>query len=92
MNDTYRMLSLLLQKAKANPDLRERILKTAKAADPLDEFCAIASSEGFPVTIGDIITIGGEYSDNQCKSTNGGAPAPYDYFDDPYEMFLTSLE
>ncbi len=86
------MLSLLLEKAKSSPDLRLKILNTSKSNDPLDNFCKIAVQEGFPITIGDLLTIGGEYSDNQCKSTNGGNATPYDYFDDPYEMFLTSLE
>ena len=28
---------------------------------------------------------------NQCKSTNGGNPYPYESFEDPYETFLASL-
>lgn len=92
MADTYRMLSSLLERAKNDVSLRKRILDTAKSDDALSDFCKIAQQEGFDITIGDILTIGGEYSDNQCKSTNGGNATPYDYFDDPYEMFLTSLE
>ena len=35
---------------------------------------------------------GQEYSDNQCKSTNGGNPRPYDSFDDTLASFLSEVE
>ena len=92
MSDTYHIMSLITQRAKQDDKLRERILRTADSNDSLNDFCKIAQEEGFDISVGDILTIGEEYSDNQCKSTNGGNPNPYDYFDDPYEMLLASLE
>ena len=41
---------------------------------------------------GELLAVGEEYSDNQCKSTNGGNPTPYDSFNDAYEIFLASVE
>ena len=40
---------------------------------------------------GELLAVGEEYSDNQCKSTNGGNPTPYDSFNDAYEIFLASV-
>jgi hypothetical protein len=91
MNDTYEKLELLSMDAKKNPMLKERLLATRSATDPMDAFCKISSEAGHPITIGELFTIGQEYSDNQCKSTNGGNPSPYEYFDDAYETFLASL-
>jgi hypothetical protein len=37
------------------------------------------------------MAMGQEYSDNQCKSTNGGNPSPYEWLGDEYELFLDSI-
>jgi hypothetical protein len=41
--------------------------------------------------VGDLFAVGEEYSDNQCKSQNGGNHYPYKGFNDTYETFLASL-
>lgn len=84
-------LHLLLDKAYQDEALRERLLRTRQAADPMAEFCRIACEMGCPVTIGELFAVGQEYSDNQCKSTNGGNPNPYDGLDDAYENFMAGL-
>lgn len=89
--NTFLKLERLSALAKADAVLRNKLLATAEAAEPLLEFCALAQSMGVDLTAGELFAIGQEYSDNQCKSTNGGNPSPYDAFDDAYENFIESL-
>ncbi|MCB2295171.1 hypothetical protein LGK95_16930 [Clostridium algoriphilum] len=91
MNKTIVELELLYSDTKKDPFLKKRLLATRSASDPMDTFCKIACDAGHPITIGELFAIGQEYSDNQCKSTNGGNPSPYDSFEDTYETFLDSL-
>ncbi|WP_243186974.1 hypothetical protein [Clostridium muellerianum] len=91
MNDVNKELELLYSDAKKDPLLKERLLATRSADDPMDAFCKIACEVGHSITVGDLFAIGQEFSDNQCKSTNGGNPYPYDSFEDTYETFLASL-
>jgi hypothetical protein len=91
MNKTIIELELLYSDTKKDPLLRKRLLETRCADDPLDAFCKIACDSGHPITVGELLAVGQEFSDNQCKSTNGGNPYPYDTFEDTYETFLASL-
>ena len=91
MNKPIIELELLYSDAKKDSLLKKRLLATRLADDPMDAFCKIACEVGHPVTVGELLAIGQEYSDNQCKSTKGGNPYPYDLFDDTYETFLSSL-
>lgn len=91
MNDINKELELLHSDAKKDPVLKEKLLATRSAADPMDAFCKIACDAGHHITVGELFAVGQEFSDNQCKSTNGGNPYPYDSFDDTYETFLASL-
>lgn len=84
-------LELLYCDTKKDPSLKSLLLATRLATDPMDTFCKIACDTGHPITIGELFAIGQEYSDNQCKSTNGGNSSPYDSFEDTYETFLDSL-
>ena len=52
---------------------------------------ALAREAGVELYPGELLAVGEEYSDNQCKSTNGGNPTPYDSFNDAYEIFLASV-
>lgn len=91
MNKTNIELELLYSDAKKDPLLKKKLLETRLADDPMDAFCKIACEAGHPIDIGELFSIGLEYSDNQCKSTNGGNPYPYDSLEDTYETFLASL-
>ncbi len=88
MNDT---LTALRERALRDASFRSALLATRDAADPLSALCDFATENGFPLTLGDVISDGEEFSCNQTKSTNGGNPLPYDCFDDAYEMFFASL-
>ena len=89
MNDTLRALR---ERALKDAAFRAALLATREAADPLDALCRFACENGFPLTMGEIISDGEEFSCNQTKSTNGGNPMPYDCFDDAYDMFFASIE
>lgn len=89
--NTFLKLEKLSALAKSNEDLRLALLATTETEEPLWEFCKLAQQAGIDLTPGELFAIGQEYSDNQCKSTNGGNPSPYDAFDDAYENFIESL-
>lgn len=89
MNDT---LLAMRERALRDEAFRRALLATRTADDPLSALCDFAGANGFPLTPGDIISDGEEFSCNQTKSTNGGNPLPYDCFDDAYEMFFASIE
>ncbi len=91
MPTLFESLDQLEALAKRDPELRRKLLDTRHAKDPLDAFCTLAAEQGCPVSLGELVASGQEYSDNQCKSTNGGNPSPYKYFDDTYENFLNAL-
>ena len=89
---TFQKLDQLTALAKADPALRQALLATAKSEDALWDFCKIAQGAGVELYAGELFAIGEEYCDNQCKSTNGGNPSPYDSFNDAYENFIESLK
>lgn len=89
--NTFAKLDKLTELARNNEELRLALLQTQNEADPLASFCKLAQDAGVELYIGELFAIGQEYSDNQCKSTNGGNPTPYDAFDDAYENFLASI-
>lgn len=92
MDLLFRELDRLLEHARRDGGLRRRLLATRNAADPTDAFCTLAQSLGYEIYIGDLFAAGQEYSDNQCKSTNGGNPRPYDSFEDTLGLFLSEVE
>ena len=84
-------LSALLIAAHEDEALRQRLMATREAPDPMEAFCAEAGAAGYPLTVGELFAVGQEYSDNLLKSVNGGAEYPMDGWDDAYEMFLAAL-
>ncbi len=88
MNDT---LWALRERALRDKAFRLALLATREADDPLLALCDLATANGFPLSPGEIISDGEEFSCNQTKSTNGGNPMPYDCFDDAYDMFFASI-
>ena len=90
--NTFQKLDKLNALAKADENLRAALLQTRKDSEPMLTFCKIAQANGVDLYLGELFAVGQEYSDNQCKSTNGGNPTPYDAFDDAYENFLVGIE
>ena len=91
MSNIINEFEQLYSQAKKDPLLKEKLLATRFADDPMEAFCRLALMAGHPISVGELFEMGQEDSDNQCKSTNGGNPYPYDSFEDPYEIFLASL-
>ena len=91
MND---ILIAMRERAHIDENFRQALLRTRSAQDPLSALCAFAQENGYPLTLGDVISDGEEFCCNQMKSTNGGNPMPYDCFgfDDAYEMFFLSIQ
>jgi len=90
--NTFLKLEKLTLLSRKDPPLRRALLRTQQAPEPLLEFCRLAQQAGVDLEVGELFAIGQEYSDNQCKSTNGGNPSPYAAFDDAYENFIESLK
>ena len=89
MNET---LARLLDAAREDGLLREELLASEKANDPMSAFCKAAQEAGFPVTVGELFAMGQEYTDNLLKSVNGGAEYPMEGWEDTYELFLAALK
>ena len=84
-------LDLLRVMARADEDLKKRLLATEQSDRPLEDFCAIAAECGFDLTPGEILRSGQDYYDNLFKSCNGAAATPIEEWADAYEMFMASL-
>ena len=86
-------LEAMRERAHRDEAFRQALLNTRSANDPLLALCDFACANGYPLSLGDVISDGEEFACNQMKSTNGGNPMPYDCFgfDDAYEMFFISI-
>lgn len=89
--NTFEKLEKLTELAEKDDLLRKKLLATRGDKEPILSFCALAQNAGVELYPGELLAVGEEYSDNQCKSTNGGNPTPYDSFGDAYENFLSSI-
>ena len=94
MYDIDAALTGLRKMAKADPEIRLRLLDTKKAAEPLKEFCELSSELGFPLSVMDLIDAGEQYYANMRRSTNGGGEnSPLlAGEDDYYSLFMAELE
>ena len=82
----------LLQKARTDAALRQRIWETQKDDDPALALCLLAEAEGFPVSVGELFAEGEEFCSNLRKSCNGGASEPIEGWQDGYDIFFASME
>lgn len=89
---TFQKLDQLTALAGADESLRQKLLETQFSEDALWDFCRLAQAVGVELYAGELFAVGEEYCDNQCKSTNGGNPSPYDSFNDAYENFIESIK
>ena len=89
MNET---MNNLLVAALHDESIKAALLATRNAADPSAAFCECATSLGYPVTVGELFTMGEEFNAAMLRSVNGGGVEGPEGWDDAYEMFLTILE
>lgn len=84
-------LDRLLRAAKAEPELKKRLLATRQSEDPVEDFCALCRLLGYDVTPGELFAAGQDASDAKLRSVNGGSVNPIDGWDDAYEQFFLTL-
>ena len=91
--DVDAMLNALKKMANEDPSLREALMATRSAANPLSAFCAIARERGIMLYEMDGLTEGEAAYAAIKRSTNGGGEnSPVlEGEDDYYEMFLAGL-
>ena len=89
MNDS---LTMLLDRAKNNAKLTERIYATRNDRNPVNALCELATAEGFPITAAELLYEGEGTCAAMCRSVNGGGVDTPDGWDDVYEMFFAALD
>lgn len=89
MNDS---LTLLLEKAKNDCALAEKIYATRENASPISALCALATAQGLPITAAELLFDGEETCAAMCRSVNGGGVETPNGWDDTYEMFFAALD
>ena len=82
----------ILTEARHNPNLKQKLIDTKSAKDPMQAFCEVATEAGYPMTVGELFQIGEEYAANLLKCCNGGAVYPIDDWGDWYEDFFAALK
>lgn len=86
-------LEKLLNMAKDDEKLKERLLGTRTSANPVADFCEIASQIGIPMSVMDIVNQGEEFYAEIKRSTNGGGEnsPDLDFQNDEYSIFMMRL-
>ena len=85
-------LAQILKEARHNSDLKQKLIETKSAKDPMAAFCEVATAAGYEMTVGELFEIGEEYASNLLKRCNGGAVYPIDDWGDWYEDFFAALK
>ena len=83
----------LLDMARKDKSLKEKLLATRKSVNPISDFCRISSDAGFSLTVMDIVNQGEEFYAEIKRSTNGGGEnsPDLDYQNDEYSIFMMRL-
>jgi hypothetical protein len=86
-------LEELLNKARDDKALKEKLLGTRASENPIADFCAIATENGFPMSVMDIVNQGEEFYAEIKRSTNGGGEnsPDLDFQNDEYSIFMMRL-
>lgn len=87
------LLDELLEKATQDAKLRQKLLDTRNSENPIADFCAIATENGFPMSVMDIVNQGEEFYAEIKRSTNGGGEnsPDLDFQNDEYSIFMMRL-
>ncbi len=92
--DVEEALERLMELARKDKSLRAQLLGTKNSDKPTAEFCRIATENGCPMYVMDLISRGEDRYAAMRRSTNGGgenSPLLVGE-DDDYELFLTELD
>lgn len=92
--NTVVILDELQNRALKDQQVREKLLMTKTAKDPLKEFCRVSRELGYELYAMDLIVAGEEFYASMRRSTNGGGEnSPMlEGEDDFYELFFASIE
>ena len=88
------ILDELQRRARQDADLKQRLLDTKNAEDPLAAFCETCRELGYPLYEMDVVVAGEEFYASMSRSINGGGEnhPMMDGEDDFYELFFACLE
>lgn len=86
------ILARLLDDSRKDESLRQTLLSTRKADDPMKCFCDTCQKLGYEIYLGELFAYGQDMNDSKLRSVNGGGVGAIDGWDDAYEMFFASLE
>lgn len=88
------LLDKLLEMAKNDKALKDKLLSTRESDNPIAEFCSIATEAGLPMTVMDIVNQGEEFYAEIKRSTNGGGEnsPDLDFQNDEYSIFMMRLK
>lgn len=84
-------LMRILEEARKDEKFKIELIKTREQRDVMDSFCKVVTSRGYNITVGELFSIGEEYTSNLLKSVNGGAAYPIEDWSDWYEDFFIML-
>ena len=86
-------LEELLNKARDDKALKEKLLGTRASENPIADFCSIATENGSPMSVMDIVNQGEEFYAEIKRSTNGGGEnsPDLDFQNDEYSIFMMRL-
>ncbi len=91
MESINEALGKLRELAYQNDELRKSLIATQQAAEPMEEFCRIATQNGCPIDMGELLVLNERLWGEMLKSSNGGATFPIEDWADAYEMFIMGL-
>lgn len=93
MRDIPTILEELQNLALEDESIRQRLLKTREATDPLSAFCGTCRELGYELYEMELISAGEEFYATMKRSTNGGGEnSPVlNGEDDFYEMFFANI-
>ena len=63
----------ILKEARHDPKLKQKLIDTKSAKDPMQAFCEVATEAGYEMTVGELFQIGEEYASAICQPTAGKA-------------------
>ena len=80
--------------ARHDHNLRDRILNTQNAKEPLAAFCKVAQELNIPMDVMEIVSHGEEFYAEIKRNTNGGGEnsPDLDFQNDDYSIFISRVK
>lgn len=87
-------LEKLQKAAMRDPVLRQQLLQSREAVEPVSRFCKVARGAGYDINEMDLIYAGEEAYAGMRRATNGGGEnSPMlENEDDYYSLFMSAIE